>query len=123
MKWYQKAIDAYLEQQSADVMKTSGAGALAISLPDAAREVPVRPPLPFRRLLAPFRERWRVVRAETYTLAARLAIWPMRRARPVILLSIFVAAHSAAAATQWGWYARSALRRMQSAHTRTAPVS
>jgi hypothetical protein len=61
--------------------------------------------------LGPLRFRWRIIRADLYTLAARACIWPLRRGRPLMLRAIIVAAHAAAAAQRLGWSARTALRR------------
>ena len=61
--------------------------------------------------LAKLRERWRIMRVDAYTLATRLAMWPLRKARPLLLAAIACSATTAAAAHRWGWQARNLLRR------------
>lgn len=56
-------------------------------------------------------EQWRARRADTYLLLSRLALWPMRRMRPVLLAVILAAAHTSALTQRLGWQTRSALRR------------
>jgi len=59
----------------------------------------------------PWRAPWRACRAGAYLVSVRLALWPMRRVRPMALALILIAAHYSAASQRLGWCARSMLRR------------
>mmetsp|Transcript_46605 Transcript_46605/g.122367 ORF Transcript_46605/g.122367 Transcript_46605/m.122367 type:complete len:176 (-) Transcript_46605:372-899(-) len=56
------------------------------------------------------RHRWRVARADAYWHLSRLAVWPMRRVRPLLLMAILVAAQTTGVTQRLGWQAREALR-------------
>ena len=60
---------------------------------------------------AKWTEPWRACRTDAYLVSVRLALWPMRRVRPMALALILIAAHYSAASQRLGWCARSMLRR------------
>ena len=66
---------------------------------------------PFSSWRAKWKEQWRACRADAYLVSGRLALWPMRRVRPMVLALILIAAHYSAASQRLGWCARSMLRR------------